>query len=78
MLFDRSTRDDLAVSPELAEAIMEEIRACRSTESVSEVARKYASALNMMDRDPELCVRAIHIRNLGTYQRRMILEGHVS
>ena len=48
-----------------ANHIIERLRQCATLEEVDALAKKHAGDMLRMNRDPELLVRVIHIRNLA-------------
>ena len=62
---------------ETVDLILNALRRCKTVADVNDTVRHYRTAVFAMDADPDLRVRAIHIKNLAAHMRRK-LSGQLS
>lgn len=59
---------------DLVDQIISDFNRCKTVVEVNQAAKRYRATVEAMDVDPELKVRAIHIRNLAQYMRSDLMR----
>jgi len=54
----------------IVDDILSALNRCKTVQEVNATAKRYKATVEAMDVDPDLRVRAIHIRNLAAYKRK--------
>ena len=55
--------------------IIEALNRCKTVAEVNATAKHYAEAVAILEADPKMKVRAIHIKNMAKYRRMCIQRG---
>ena len=55
--------------------ILDALSRCKTVAEVNATAKHYAQAVAIIEADPKLKVRAIHIKNMAKYRRMCIQKG---